>query len=352
MPKLYEALQQLADQDPFINIRKNDEEREISVSLYGEVQKEVIKALLAADYKLDVVFEGTRIVCVEQLIGIDEAAEEIDYKSKTFFWATIGLRVEPDEPDSGIVFRRSVELGSLPHAFHKAIEETVRSTLQQGLYGWEVLDILVTLTRTGYASPVSAVGDFRKLTPLVLMNALKKAGTTVFEPVNQFELEVPIDSTSAVLTNLVECHATPETPTARGATYVIKGTIPARTVPEFEQKLPGLSQGEGILITRFHSYRPVTGPVPTRRRPDNNPLDSRHTCSTPSAGSDPSAGVSPQPHVQPDRGSGADASGGHLHQVAELVDQEQPASMRLGRVRWDPADQPVTQLAAVADLAD
>jgi ribosomal protection tetracycline resistance protein len=275
MPELYKALQQLADQDPFINIRKNDEEREISVSLYGEVQKEVIKAILAEDYKLDVVFEGTRIICVEKPVGIGEAAEEIDYKSKTFFWATVGLRVEPGEPDSGIVFRRSVELGSLPHAFHKAIEETVRSTLQQGLYGWEVLDILVTLTHTGYASPVSTAGDFRKLTPLVLMNALKKAGTTVFEPVNQFELQVPIDNTSAVLTTLVECGATPETPTARGATYVIEGTIPARTVQEFEQKLPGLSQGEGILLTRFHSYRPVTGPTPTRRRTDNNPLDSR-----------------------------------------------------------------------------
>jgi ribosomal protection tetracycline resistance protein len=143
MPQLYEALRQLADQDPLINIRKNDEEREISVSLYGEVQKDVIKAILAEDYQLDAVFEGTRIICVEKPIGIGASVEEIDYQSKTFFWATVGLRVEPGEPDSGIVFRRSVELGSLPHAFHKAIEEAVRSTLQQGLYGWEVLDILV-----------------------------------------------------------------------------------------------------------------------------------------------------------------------------------------------------------------
>ena len=64
------ALRQLADQNPFINIHKNDKE-----------------------------------------------------------W------VEPGEPDSGVVSRPSVELGSLPHAFHKAIEETVRSTLQQGCMG-------------------------------------------------------------------------------------------------------------------------------------------------------------------------------------------------------------------------
>ncbi|MFD4536113.1 GTP-binding protein [Kitasatospora sp. NPDC058397] len=273
MPELYEALLQLADQDPFINVRKNDEEQEVSVSLYGEVQKEVIKATLAEDYKLDVVFEGTRIICVERPIGVGESAEEIDYRSKTYFWATVGLRVEPGEPGSGVVFRRSVELGSLPYAFHKAVEEAARSTLQQGLCGWEVLDILVTLTHTGFASPVSAAGDFRKLTPLVLMNALKQAGTQVFEPVNRFELEVPAENVSTVLLNLVECGGTPETTKAQGSTCLVEGTIPARTAQEFEQRLPGLSQGEGVLVTRFDSFQPAVGAAPSRRRTDTNPLD-------------------------------------------------------------------------------
>jgi ribosomal protection tetracycline resistance protein len=44
---------------------------------------------------------------------------------------------------------RSVELGSLPHAFQKAIEDAVHSTPQQRLYAWEVLNILVTLTHSG-----------------------------------------------------------------------------------------------------------------------------------------------------------------------------------------------------------
>ncbi|MFF2045698.1 GTP-binding protein [Kitasatospora sp. NPDC058170] len=273
MPELYEALLQLADQDPFINVRKNDEEQEVSVSLYGEVQKEVIKATLADDYKLDVVFEGSRIICVERPVGVGEWVEEIDYRSKTFFWATVGLRVEPGALGSGVVFQRSVELGSLPHAFHKAVEEAVRSTLHQGLHGWEVLDILVTLTHTGFASPVSAAGDFRKLTPLVLMNALKQAGTQVFEPVNRFELEVPAENASTALLNLVECTGTPETTKATGTTCLVEGTIPARTVQEFEQRLPGLSQGEGVLLTRFHSFQPAVGATPSRRRTDTNPLD-------------------------------------------------------------------------------
>ncbi len=46
------ALAQLAEQDPLINVRQDDVRQEISVSLYGEVQKEVIGATLAADFGL------------------------------------------------------------------------------------------------------------------------------------------------------------------------------------------------------------------------------------------------------------------------------------------------------------
>src|SRR5206468_7913874 len=41
------ALAQLAEQDPLIDGRQDDTRRELSVSLYGEVQKEVIQATLA-----------------------------------------------------------------------------------------------------------------------------------------------------------------------------------------------------------------------------------------------------------------------------------------------------------------
>jgi hypothetical protein len=38
----------------------------------------------------------------------------------------------------------------MPYAFFKAVEDTVRATLRQGLHGWEVTDCRVTMTRSGY----------------------------------------------------------------------------------------------------------------------------------------------------------------------------------------------------------
>jgi ribosomal protection tetracycline resistance protein len=47
---LHLALTQLAEQDPLINLRRDDLRQEVYVSLYGEVQKEVIQATLAEPF--------------------------------------------------------------------------------------------------------------------------------------------------------------------------------------------------------------------------------------------------------------------------------------------------------------
>ena len=146
---LHAALTQLAEQDPLIDLRQDEVHQEISVSLYGEVQKEVIQATLADEYGIEAGFRETTTICVERPAGSGAAYEIID-KAPNPFLATVGLRVDPAPAGSGVVFRLEVELGSLPYAFVKAVEETVHETLRQGLYGWQVTDCTVTMTHSGY----------------------------------------------------------------------------------------------------------------------------------------------------------------------------------------------------------
>lgn len=180
------------------------------MSLYGEVHKEVIQATLAADHGVAAVFRPTTTLHIERVTGTGAAVEFIKTGPNPFL-ATVGLRVEPAPPGSGVVFRREVELGSLPYAFFTAVEETVRATLAQGLYGWQVPDCAVTMTHAGYwarqshahavfdKSMSSTSGDVRNLTPLVPAAALRQAGTRVHEPMHRFRLELPADALGAVL---------------------------------------------------------------------------------------------------------------------------------------------------------
>jgi ribosomal protection tetracycline resistance protein len=281
---LHVALTQLAEQDPLIDLRQDDLREELSVSLYGEVQKEVIEATLASDFGLEVSFRETTTICIERPVGSGESAESMGEEANPFL-ATVGLRVDPAPVGSGVDFRLEVELGSMPYAFFKAVEDTVRETLEQGLNGWRVTDCTVTMTRSGYAprqshahqgfdkSMSSTGADFRGLTPLVLMTALERAGTTVYEPMHRFQLEIPADTFGPVLPVLTRLRAVPRTPLLRGASYLVEGEIPAARVHRLQQRLPALTRGEGLLESDFDHYQPVRGPVPTRPRSDHNPLN-------------------------------------------------------------------------------
>jgi ribosomal protection tetracycline resistance protein len=269
---LWTALTQLAEQDPLINLRKDDARREIFVSLYGEVQKEVIQQTLWSDFGIDVEFRETTVICIERPIGTGTAAEFV-FKARNPFLATVGLRIDPAPIGSGVSFTLEVNSGAMPAAFYRAVEETVRETLRQGLHGWEVTDCAVAMTHSGYTSPSSTAADFRNLTPLVLMQALKNADTVVCEPFQHFELEIPADTLAALLPVLGRVGAVPQTPAMRGSSCTIEGDIPASRVHKLQQQLPALTRGEGVLECAFDSYRPVAGPIPSRGRSDFNPLD-------------------------------------------------------------------------------
>jgi ribosomal protection tetracycline resistance protein len=247
---LYAALTELSEQDPLINVRRD--ERQVTVSLYGEVQQEVIASRLSEEYGVDAEFSPPRVVCIEKPLGVGAALEVM---GASVIPATVGLRVEP--ADSGVRFLLEAERGSLPPAFMKAIEETVHATLREGLNGWQVVGCSVILTHTGYFSPVTTAGDFRDQTPVVLMAALREAGTVVCEPLDRLTLEIPSDSLSAVLTALTRCGAQPENPVRQGESYFLEAVIPTANLRQFERRLPGLTSGSAVLTAHFDGYRPA-----------------------------------------------------------------------------------------------
>ena len=274
--RLRVALMELAEQDPLIGLRQNG--RELSVSIYGDVQKEVLEATLARDYGLDVAFCETRPICVERPTGRGEAVELLNQPSNPFH-AQLGLRVEPAPDGSGVQF----VLGDVSHdrvplyvykrreEFDAAMAEYVREALRVGPHGWEVTDCVVTLTDSWYSiadgppsrrGPLATAGDFHGLTPLVLAQALARAGTVVCEPILHIRLELPTTSLGAVMAAARRLDATLEQPGTDDATATLEGELAAVRLSTLQRQLPGLTRGEGVLESSFAGYRPAVSAVP------------------------------------------------------------------------------------------
>jgi len=131
----------------------------------------------------------------------------------------------------------------------------------------------VILTHTGYASPVSTAGDFRKLVPLVLMEALYRAGTEVYEPMNQFELSVPAHTISKAMFKLSVSKAVFEKPILHNKTFLLTGTLPVATTEDFKRDLHSFTNGEGVFMAKPSGFNKIENDFPTRKRADYNPLN-------------------------------------------------------------------------------
>ncbi|WP_447007388.1 GTP-binding protein [Saccharothrix isguenensis] len=270
--ELHAALTRLADEDPLIRTRAAGGGA-TSVLLYGAVQREVIAERLQREYGIDAVFEQVRPVYFERPSHRGEAVHEYDQRGPNEFWQTVGLRVEPLPPGTGNTLAREAESGLLPKAYHRAIEEAVVTTLQQGLHGWEVTDCAVTVTHVGYLAPATVAADFRNLTPVVLMRAFERARNAVYEPGCAVEVEAPDDALSAVTGLLLSLGADLGAAVESGSTWLVPGAIPARALQDLAAALPGLTHGEGAVRHEPGPARRVRGTPPTRARTDGNPLD-------------------------------------------------------------------------------
>ena len=285
------ALAQLAEQDPLIDVRQDEHRHEIAVSLYGEVQKEVIQATLEREYGIVADFRETTTVCIERPAGTGEAEEILRSASHSNitgrssptstnpFRATLALRVEPAPSDSGVAFTLDVEnrlvplyIYKAPEAFSSQMEGYVLEALAEGLAGWQVTDCSVTVTDCGYGAPATTAGDFRRLTQLVLAQALDRGGTWVCEPLAALSLEMPASTAPALLGALGRLNGRVTGQFSANGVTRASAVLPVARVRSLQHQLPGLTMGEGILEWRPGGYQPIGENPPTRPRSGPSPL--------------------------------------------------------------------------------
>ena len=119
----------------------------------------------------------------------------------------------------------------------------------------------------------SSSSDFRYLTPIVVMEALRAAGSVVCEPRVSVTLEVPSDSLHRVLTALGRAGASIEEVTAEGELSFVRATLTSEEAVDLQRSLPAMTSGEGLMDSSFSGYRPCKGSAPRRQRMTISPLD-------------------------------------------------------------------------------
>lgn len=268
--KLYEAILTLSEEDPLLKYEASEDEKDLYLNFFGEVQMEVVKAILESKYNIKVKFEKALTIYKETPQKVGTAVTHI-YETENPFYAGIGMKVEPLKRGEGIKYVSEVTTGYLPKTFQNGIEDGIYDTLSQGLYGWELTDIKITLIHGVFDSVMSTPAEFRNLAPMVLMEAINNAKTKLLEPLYEFELKVSKDVCGRAISDLTRLRAKFDNPIQLNEDILLQGLIPVNTSRGYNLEVTYYTEGKGMFVTKFYGFEEI--PFKLGRTRENHKID-------------------------------------------------------------------------------
>ena len=273
----------LADQDPLIDARTDDDGHVVGVALRpgaaGGARGRPSPRSTASRWSSPTPACSTS----SGRAGAGRAVELLNTDTNPYH-ATIGLRIAPAHPGSGLSFddRGAVATACrssssrAPRRSPPSCERHVARALEHGLFGWQVTDCRVTADRHRATPPATARRRraARCRRPSTTASSRRSScarlwparATRVCEPVLRVVARGADRRARRALQRLLgRWGAELADQTSRGDYATLEARLPAARLHELQRQLPDLTGGEGVLESRFDGYQPVRGRAPRRR---------------------------------------------------------------------------------------
>ncbi len=250
---LRDALTRMSDEQRELNFSFEPRTRKLYVEVMGEIQRQVIEQTLRSEYGI-----AARLTEPEVLLRetpLRKATGRLDMFFSPWFAHAI-FDIEPLPRGSGVQFVSNMNT-DLYIKYQRDIEETTHECLREGLYGWPVTDIRVTLVYGECTSITRPGSRFGPVTPLGIFDALSRAGTQLLEPMLRFEAHIDRHAASTLCFELTAVRGLVDPPRFSADTAIITGRAPAMTAMNFGARIQQLSRGRGLWRAEFDGYEPA-----------------------------------------------------------------------------------------------
>jgi len=251
--KLAQALQILTLENPALDFEWLKEDRELHIKIMGWMQLEVLKSMLLSRFNVEVEFADPSVIYKETPSSTGEGF--VRYWMPKPCWAILKFKIEPGERGSGVQYISELSVDKVHRKYQNEVERTIPKALQQGIKGWEVTDIKISLVDGEDHEIHSRPGDFVIATPMGIMEGLKEIGTDFLEPYIEFTITAPEDFLGVVTSDIIQMRGSFDSPTIKDEKFILKGLLPLATSIKYPIKLSSRSAGRAQIRTAFHAYK-------------------------------------------------------------------------------------------------
>lgn len=253
IPALAAALGELSDEEPYIDAKWENGQKEITISTTGKIQLEVLSNLLKERYDLSAEFSPPTVIYKETPSGKGFARAR--YTMPKPCWAVVDFLFEPMPRGYGVSYHGRLPSNQCFYRYQSHIRTSFNSCLEQGLYGWEVTDFKCTLVGGEHHTIHTHPLDFFVCTPMAFMNGLSEIGSTILEPLLKIRVTAPEELSGKIFSEIIKMGGEYDTPVIRSGIATLEAIVPVATSMNFPERLATLSSGKAVLSQNFYGYR-------------------------------------------------------------------------------------------------
>ena len=257
--KMGTALRRLAEEDPTLVVRRDQQTGEQLLAGMSQIHVEVAVDRMHRRFGVDVELHQPRVPYLETIRK--ESRGHGRYKKQTGGRGQFGdchVVLQPLESHQGYEFEDKIVGGVVPQSFRPAVDKGIQEAMQHGeLAGAPVQGVRVRLVDGSYHSVDSSEMAFKIAGSMAFRAAYEAADPVLLEPIMALDVTVPDDTVGAVNGDLNSRRGRLLGMEPAGGMTMIRAEVPMSEILTYSQSLTSMTGGRGDYAMTFLRYEEV-----------------------------------------------------------------------------------------------
>lgn len=197
--KMSAAIHRLADEDPSLAVRHQQETSETVISGHGEMHLRVTVERLEGKNQIPI--EG-RAPAVPYRETIRKSTQQRGRHKKQSGghgqFGDVVLEIRPLPRGTGFQFTDTITGGVVPKTYIQSVETGIRDYLKSGPLGFPVVDVAVNLSDGSYHAVDSSDMAFQMAAKIAMKEGMAACSPVLLEPIMKVEIFTPSDATAKI----------------------------------------------------------------------------------------------------------------------------------------------------------
>jgi elongation factor G len=256
--KVFTALRRLQEEDPTIDLHRDEQTGEQIVAGLSQIHVEVIVDRLKSRFGAEVELMPPRVPYQETIRGSAKAHGR--HKKQSGGRGQFGdchIEIEP-LAEGDFEFVNAIKGGVIPGGFIPAVEKGVREAMAQGIVaGYPVKGVRVKVYDGSYHSVDSSEMAFKLAGSIAMKQALEQANPVLLEPIMLVTASVPEESVGDVMGDLSSRRGRPLGTEASAGMTEVKAEVPMSEMLAYAPDLRSITGGQGEFTMEFERYEEI-----------------------------------------------------------------------------------------------